>query len=371
MIGEKKTILYVGGFILPDKNAAAQRVVANALMFKELGYQTVFINYSEEVMKCRKTEYFGFRCWEFPRKEWIKEHGSINVFCSVFDEIKDSLCAVVAYNYPALALSKIIRVARNENVKVIGDVSEWYSVDGMSPVKSLVKGLDVFWRMRILNKRVDGVIAISDYLARFYRDSVPVLKIPPTVDSTSSKWVFSPVPDSSNTLMLVYAGSPARGKERLDLIVEAVQNASNEIDVCLNVIGITEDQYRQLYNCLTERIDHVVFHGRVSHREAVEAVFRSDYSIVIRDNNRVTKAGFPTKFVESISAGTPVICNDHSDLSSYIDSYGCGILVDFDSLSSGIVKAGALKGCFSIDRGLFDYRRFCQASREFFDQICI
>ena len=39
----KKAILYIGGFELPDKNAAAQRVVANGKLFTELGYSVYYI----------------------------------------------------------------------------------------------------------------------------------------------------------------------------------------------------------------------------------------------------------------------------------------------------------------------------------------
>lgn len=38
----KGTILYVGGFELPDKNAAAHRVLSNAKIFRELGYNVFF-----------------------------------------------------------------------------------------------------------------------------------------------------------------------------------------------------------------------------------------------------------------------------------------------------------------------------------------
>ena len=33
-----KSILYLGGFELPDKNAAAQRVMANAKLLREMGF---------------------------------------------------------------------------------------------------------------------------------------------------------------------------------------------------------------------------------------------------------------------------------------------------------------------------------------------
>ena len=38
-----KSILYLGGFELPDKNAAAQRVMANAKLLGEMGFDVSFI----------------------------------------------------------------------------------------------------------------------------------------------------------------------------------------------------------------------------------------------------------------------------------------------------------------------------------------
>jgi len=36
-------IIYYGPFQLPDKNAAAHRVINNAKLLRELGYETVFL----------------------------------------------------------------------------------------------------------------------------------------------------------------------------------------------------------------------------------------------------------------------------------------------------------------------------------------
>ena len=47
----------------------------------------------------------------------------------------------------------------------------------------------------------------------------------------------------------------------------------------------------------------------------------------LRDDNRVTKAGFPTKFVESISAGVPVITNKTSDLEYHLKNGENGFLL--------------------------------------------
>ena len=45
------TIIYIGGFILPDKNAAAQRVMGIAKGYKDLGYNVVFIDTQNDIDK--------------------------------------------------------------------------------------------------------------------------------------------------------------------------------------------------------------------------------------------------------------------------------------------------------------------------------
>ena len=49
MNGTTKTIIYIGNFELPNKNAAAQRVIANGKIFRDLGYKVVYIGISKEI----------------------------------------------------------------------------------------------------------------------------------------------------------------------------------------------------------------------------------------------------------------------------------------------------------------------------------
>ena len=42
------TVIYYGGFALPDKSASANRVVSNGKLFSALGYRTVFLGVSDE-----------------------------------------------------------------------------------------------------------------------------------------------------------------------------------------------------------------------------------------------------------------------------------------------------------------------------------
>ena len=48
MFEGKGSVLYVGGFELPDKNAAAHRVINNAKILRELGYRVIFCGVDRE-----------------------------------------------------------------------------------------------------------------------------------------------------------------------------------------------------------------------------------------------------------------------------------------------------------------------------------
>jgi glycosyltransferase involved in cell wall biosynthesis len=113
----------------------------------------------------------------------------------------------------------------------------------------------------------------------------------------------------------------------------------------------------------------VRFLGRMEHRQVISLIKAADYSLIVREQNRVTLAGFPTKFVESISCGTPVIATDSSDLSEYIGAYNCGRIVSFDNLKNDLEKILSLPGKPSACNDLFDYRRYAELMDEFIRKV--
>lgn len=363
--GMRGYLLYVGGFVLPDKSAAAQRVLANAKLFREVGYETIFLNYSTEVKKPWLTEYLGFKCFECPGEEWDSARADIDRVVEVMGCI-DNLFAVVAYNYPALGLHRLQKICKSRGCKCIGDVTEWYSAMDVSLAKRLPKAIDIVWRMRLLNKKCDALIVISDYLERYYSGMV-TLNLPPLVDSRDAKWPTA-AGESESAISMVYAGSPSRTKERLDLICEAVAKLPENAAFKLIVVGVTEDQYRRIYSSAPPCSDRISFLGRLSHDETIQVVAKSTYAVIVRDDNRVTRAGFPSKFVESLACGTPVISNDNSCICKYIREDGCGWVVNADNLLDDL-EAIVRKRPPVVSGDLFDFLNYVEPARDFFEEI--
>lgn len=346
----KGTIIYIGGFELPDKNAAAHRVVSNGKILRELGYEVIFIDIDRELEYCNnilntKKLTQGFECWSisYPKtkRQWIHYLSNIGSCIDVLDQYKQSdVKAVIAYNYQAIPLIKLKSYCNKYNIKILADCTEWYSTKGTNLVFKIIKGFDSFLRMRVIQKRLDGLIVISRYLESYYSKSKNVVRIPPLVDLSENKWNEPMSKFNNNKINFVYVGSPGKAKDKFNLLLENLHDLKGFSNYTFNIIGITKKQY--INDCkehkrLLEGIgDGVKFHGRLSHNDSLEYVKMSDFSIFFRDDTRTTKAGFPTKFVESITCGTPVVTTKTSDLEDYITEGKNGFFIDIDNFN--IVK---------------------------------
>ncbi|PQJ21099.1 hypothetical protein [Tenacibaculum sp. SG-28] len=191
---ERNIILYVGGFELPDKNAAAHRVVSNANCLQGLGYEVIFIgvNKEKETLYTPKTVE-GFEYYEimYPKSflQWVTYISSIYKVKKIIEESKimTKIDSVFVYNFPSFALLRMLNFSKKNNVRIFADVTEWSSEKTIA-VKSIIKNFDTFLRMRFLHFKVDGVIAISAFLTNYYERKVKVIQVPPLVNFNNVKW---------------------------------------------------------------------------------------------------------------------------------------------------------------------------------------
>lgn len=341
-------ILYIGLFRLPDLNAAAQRVMANAKAFRALGFDVVLAEVGDESTPGGPTErlpdYEGFKCYRLPMKEGIHlDHPrlAIRQVTQLLNSMENPR-ALIAYNYPAVPLARLSIYCKRRKIACLADVTEWSDLAGSTHLISrLAKWVDTAFRMRIIHKRLDALIVISRYLQRYYEKpkGPPVVNVPPLVDVTNNKWAIDTAKEPSSILRLVYAGSPSATKERLDLVLGAVTRAAQSIPVHIDIVGITAEQFGNLYPLApTHHGEYVTFHGRVSHAEALAHVKKADFSVIIREQSRLTDAGFPTKFVESVTLGTPALVSPHPDLSEILNDGRNGAIVTMADLSEELVR---------------------------------
>ena len=348
---------------MPDGNAAAHRVMANAKLLREMGFDISFIGPLKNGMtKTETSAGFPVKYIPYPTgtKAWIR-------YITTFVETREIEAArpdyVVLYNFPAIASLKIISYCHKHDIKVIHDVTEWESEQQWN-VRALIRRLDISLRMKYCIKKCDGVIAISRYLYDYYKKYVHTILVPPTVDLKDGKWERGRSLNVGSPIRLVYAGTAGAGqKDRLDLIIREVSKLSR---IHMDIIGMTKDQYESSFGQIPEPLTNIAFHGRVPHKVALEAVKNADFQFLIRDNNLKNNAGFPTKLVESMACGTPLIATPTSNICDYIKDGENGFVVSEQRTLNSIISTipdlqkdqilEMKRRCLNYDG--FDYQNF-------------
>lgn len=360
------TIIYIGGFRLPDGNAAGPRVINNAKILRDLGYKIVFVdvadNADKDVLENFKT-IEGFDCYskKYPKgKDWADYLTSIKDFKKVFEKY-DNVKAVIAYNYQSGAFLKLKAFCKRHNIKLYADCTEWYP-KGKNPVKNI----DTDLRMKHIQKNIDGVITISRFLYDCYKSCTNTVLIPPLNDCDDEKWKSEE--NKNKHFVFSYAGSPGKDKDKLNMIIEALDGIDNKREYEFNIIGITREQYLGYYpeheEILKRMAERLNFHGRVSRQEVLEALKKSDFSVFFRPDTIVSRAGFPTKYAEAVTCGVPVIANLTSNIGDYLKDGANGFVIN--GFSVGEIKKTFEKVLALSDEELEKIKSNCKENNRVF-----
>ena len=355
---------------MPDKNAAAQRVLSIAKALRISGYEPIFYGITKSGDIKGVVDGFEFYALQYPKGTlaWIRYALGEGIVESIKQWGPD---IVITYNYPALAQEKVIRYCHKNGIKVVGDITEWYMPS------DIVRKVDTALRMRWSNKHLDGIIAISRYLNGYYRGNVTI-QLPPMVDMEEPKWKQIESVEKQQKIQLIYAGQPSFFFFFLDFIIKGISRIPHD-NIILHIVGITKEQYTKIYgNVINVTELPVVFHGRLPHADTVKLLMESDFQIFFRPNIRLNNAGFPTKFVESMSAGVPVIMNRISNVEDYLKDGINGIMIENPS-ESEIYEALKRVSKMSRDdadmmkanckRDEFDYRKYVSPLNTFMNKL--
>ncbi len=366
------TVIYVGEFILPDKGAAANRVVSNAKAFKEAGFYTVFLGacssdeYFDGIRKISGTENMYEEAHPVSTLQWVKHIFSPGAIVKLVEEYNAD--TVILYNLPVVTLLAVKIALRKKDVKIMYDCTEWTAyTDGGLP-KRLFKKFDEFLIRNFLHKACDNIIVISSMMQKRYKKCKNMILLPPLVDINDSIW-HQKNGRNDDIFEFCFAGVPDGNKESLDSIVTAFSDTESK-RTRLRIIGVTKEHFISLYPSLKKAADdeRIIFMGKLSHKETLKYVADCDCYIFIRPSDRRNNAGFPTKFAEGYTLGVPVITTDISDISMYIDVPRDVLLPDCssDAVRNAMeerIKKG--KPDSSEIRNTFDYRNYIDLCKKF------
>ena len=355
----KELVIYIGSFSFPLGDAVAKRAYGIALSLAHAGYQTLIVDEDSSVaagMVFDKGSVDGILHYSLHKpgsdleRFLIKKDVSAFRTCVLKLQNEYVIKAVVFCGTRcALFANAIVNACRKMHIPTIADSMDWLSARTGNVLFDAIKQSDITLELCYVNKKANGVMAISTYLADYYRSKgKKTIIVPPLspYDHTEFSGELSDAPT------LVYAGVPCRldrplvdpsdAKDRLDIAIALLYRAyTDSMGFQLHIYGMTEEQYLTAFPHQTAIVTELVsagriaFLGRVSSDVVKEAVSQADYTILLREKNRTSMAGYPTKISESIALGTPVITTDTSDICNHVRDGIDAFILNIEDLDMG------------------------------------
>ncbi len=399
-------IAYLGTFQFPEGDASAARVLGNAMVLRELGHTVVFLGIEKTPHPYQNSrtdregtiaEFQGFK-YRSPALAragiWGKICRQLSILTgsSIVDRLKTEelengqFDAIIAYQPQSLLLLRLVSICRKRRIPMIGDIVEWYDARQLAMGRLGLFFWDSEFRMRYLLKKADGLIVISQFLAaHFEKYRMATISTPPLVDLTDAKWFECTLSSDNPRLRLSFVGNAGQK----DLLINAIRGLAmlkdSAKDCEIEMVGPSREEVRTNLGTdaglLDILADSLHFAGRLPHREALQRLAQADFSILLRPDARFAHAGFPTKLVESLSMGVPVICNFTGDIGLYVRDGHEGIVVrdcSPEAFADGLRRALALaegernamrRDARNCAVQSFDYRNWVKPLGEFIDTV--
>ena len=361
----EKHVAFVGAYIMPDVTPAALRATGLARAAVEAGWNAEIIAAEVDegglwlpraslrkfhgIPTVSAAEYGGPRSTRASRflGGWVTFGQGIRRALETRGGVP--LRAVISMGGYAPATLQLLPWSRRTRVPLVVDVVDWFDPKHCVGGRYGLVRLQVELALRVLYKRAAGIIAIGSWLERYYLAAgCRVIRVPPTLDVNESKWERARrVPfGTTDVLRLGYAGTPGK-KDDVALVLEAVRRVRDlGRRVELRVIGPSREQVlaqsRRVQDDVAALGYAVHFTGRQKHADVPAILAESSFSILMRPDARYAHAGFPTKVVESLAAGVPVIANLTSDIGEVIRDGVDGLHVTSyspDSLTEALIRA--------------------------------
>jgi len=346
-------IVYIGSFAFPLGDAVAKRVLGVGMALRATGYRVSFIGEDKDVPEKKvsvEREYDGFRYCSLHKPKSSKEHFDYREDVSIIKKLlmkwneQETISAVFFCGMKcAFMANRVVSICKTMKIRTYADSMDWLQINTGNLVFDFIKQADIEFEMRYVNMRADGVMAISSYLSNYYmKRGKKAIVVPPLSPYDRPEKLGI----KNNTVpVIVYAGIPCRlgqqlknphaAKDRLDIAVKMLYEVFLK-GVCFSfeIYGLTENDYVTVFPEERGSVKKMIqagvlsFKGFADGNRVKEAVINADFTILLREKNRTSMAGFPTKIAESITLGTPVITTDTSDICTYITNGQDGVILD-------------------------------------------
>lgn len=333
-------VLYVIRHV-PGDDAPSLRVAALVGLFQSVGYDVDLFSTSwssnEPVMtdsRIAKTRLIQplvglskvHKVWEH-----LTSHGAARSLVELCKKSSPKL--ILFYGGSVHLIEQVSKYAQENSIRLMVDETDWFDPRQVNNLYEKIYYCNDNIRIRAKDHNLDGQIAISPYFFDYLssKGAKPFF-LPPVFSVPTADHVISR-PQEADVIRIVYAGSIGPDKDIIGPFIEVVRIFNQRgctKAVELHLVGPEWSDYEILEPNGSEQdylLSGIFFHGRLQHERAVAVVQNSDLSVLFRRPQRYAKAGFSTKFAESMLYGTPVICNRVGGADSVLNNWVDGIVI--------------------------------------------
>jgi glycosyltransferase involved in cell wall biosynthesis len=339
-------------FSFPEGNAATNRVYAYVKGFVENNIGAYVVCFGNEYQEnntgiIEKIKYFHPLNQTVRNKKFIKRnYFKIKKYYTTLKLIRkinkeDKIEVIICYTTEMVThvftwlLTKII------NARLVIERSE-------NPLRYYRNGFfNLLWgniRIGLENMTLDGILVITCDLFDFYekrlKNTSRILLVPSTVDTTR---FARPKTNNPEFPYVAYFGAINFERDNVDLLINAFSIVHKKNDNVHLVLGgmyndAEKNQVLELFrSCQIESKAHLL--GYLSRNEVVRYLVNARLLVLVRRNDPDTNSSFPSKLVEFLCTGNPVIAVSVGEISKFLTDGDNAFLVksaDIEGLAQKI-----------------------------------
>ncbi|MBI9032095.1 glycosyltransferase family 4 protein [bacterium] len=350
----RKKVYFITPVSFPVGGAATMRKLALAKGLIHHGYDVHIIstmnNDPKSNRELRNFQGVDYHC-SAPKDMWggskIKKfyHLYYGFYSALLFILKDSkknsetLITTNEYRFTKCLTIRIIAKMRSAYYYTELNENPMVTYKKKSPISSFVRFSNIKYSLKLYDDVFVMTSKLKELLASNYNIRKNVYVLHNAVDFER----FEDLPEIKyipNTIF--YAGSLSFKKDYLDLLLESFKELISYIpDAILKICYFSSDKYLNLFNKKVSELelkDNILMFPDVANSDIPLLMKESQTLIIIRKPNEQTSYGFPTKLVEYLASGRPVIVSSISDIPDFLKHKENAVLLENNSIDE-IVEA--------------------------------
>ena len=208
--------------------------------------------------------------------------------------------SLIVYNTMTIFASPAFSVAKKQNLSCVGVIADL----PIKVKKNFIRRLEDR-RQQDAIKKFSALIPLTEYIALDFAQDVPYC----VVEAGCNPRDYSDkagVKNKTDKKTIVFSGT-LNELSGIELMIEAMSYI-NDTKISLHIYG--DGPLKQKAINAAQTADNIFYYGRVSNKEMLEIQQECDLLVCPRkSDNFTTKYTFPSKVLEYICAGVPVLSN--------------------------------------------------------------